>query len=68
MLNSGHKYPAIQDLHDNMTAVGVLGTAPWLMPMLSKITGATGSFSRFTDKCGPELQAKRAVGDTPRYG
>ncbi|UPL01945.1 hypothetical protein LCI18_012879 [Fusarium solani-melongenae] len=61
MLDSGHKHPAIQGLHDNMTAVGVLGTVPWLMSMLSKIPGATGSYERFTDWCGQELQAKRAL-------
>ncbi|KAM0207466.1 hypothetical protein ACHAPQ_011884 [Fusarium lateritium] len=44
-----------------MTAVGVLGTFPWLMSMLSKIPGATGTYARFTDWCGKELQAKRTV-------
>lgn len=62
MLESGHEHPAIQGLHDNMAAVGVLGTVPWLMSMLSKIPGATGSYSRFTDWCGNELKAKRRVG------
>ncbi|KAK7427043.1 hypothetical protein QQZ08_006470 [Neonectria magnoliae] len=61
MLSSVHKHPAIKGLHDNMTAVGVLGTVPWLMSMLSKIPGATGSYSRFTDWCGRELEAKRAA-------
>ncbi|KAM0226793.1 hypothetical protein ACHAP5_012315 [Fusarium lateritium] len=64
MLDSGHKHPAIQGLHDNMTAVGVLGTVPWLMSMLSKIPGATGTYARFTDWCGKELQAKRTVSTT----
>ncbi|KAF5021007.1 hypothetical protein F66182_6938 [Fusarium sp. NRRL 66182] len=61
MLNSGSKHSAIQGLHDNMTAVGVLGTVPWMMSMLSKIPGATGTYARFTDWCGKELQAKRAL-------
>ncbi|KAJ3544539.1 hypothetical protein NM208_g2999 [Fusarium decemcellulare] len=66
MLNSGKKHPAIEGLHDNMAAVGVLGTVPWLMSMLSKIPGATGSYSRFTDWCGRELQAKRAIVDSEK--
>ncbi|RFU23751.1 hypothetical protein B7463_g12587, partial [Scytalidium lignicola] len=61
MLESGHEHPAIKGLHDNMTAVGVLGTVPWLMSMLSKIPGATGSYARFTDWCGQELKEKRAM-------
>ncbi|KAF4949866.1 hypothetical protein FSARC_13368 [Fusarium sarcochroum] len=64
MLDSGYKHPAIQGLHDNMTAVGILGTVPWLMSMLSKIPGATGTYARFTDWCGKELQAKRIVSTT----
>ncbi|KAF4468469.1 benzoate 4-monooxygenase cytochrome [Fusarium albosuccineum] len=66
MLNSGKKHPAIEGLHDNMAAVGVLGAVPWLMSMLSKIPGATGSYSRFTDWCGRELQAKRAIVDSEK--
>jgi hypothetical protein len=65
MLNSGHKHAAIHGLHDNMAAVGVLGTVPWLMSMLSKIPGATGSYSKFTDWCGRELQAKRDASRGP---
>jgi hypothetical protein len=61
MLESGHEHPAIRGLHDNMAAVGILGTVPWLLSMLSKIPGATGSYSRFTDWCGQELKAKRMV-------
>ena len=44
-----------------MAAVGVLSTVPWLMSMLGKIPGATGSYARFADWCAQELQAKRAV-------
>jgi hypothetical protein len=47
MLESGHKHPAIKGLRDNMAAVGILGTVPWLMSMLSKIPGATGSYEIF---------------------
>ncbi|KAI8653830.1 hypothetical protein LRP88_00428 [Fusarium phalaenopsidis] len=61
MLDSGHKHPAIQALHENMAAVGVLSTVPWLMSMLGKIPGATGSYARFADWCARELQAKRAI-------
>lgn len=61
MLDSGHKHPAIQALHDNMAAVGILSTVPWLMSMLGKIPGATGSYARFADWCARELQAKRVV-------
>lgn len=61
MLESGQEHSAIRGLHENMTAVGVLGTVPWLMSMLSKIPGATGSYSRFTDWCGQELKEKREV-------
>lgn len=61
MLDSGHKHPAIQALHENMAAVGVLSTVPWLMSMLGKIPGATGSYERFADWCARELQAKRVV-------
>jgi hypothetical protein len=63
MLESGHEHPATRGLHDNMAAVGILGTVPWLLSMLSKIPGATGSYSRFTDWCGDELKAKREVSD-----
>ena len=60
-MESGEEHSATKGLHDNMTAVGVLGTVPWLMSMLSKIPGATGSYARFTDWCGRELAAKREV-------
>ncbi|KAH6876594.1 cytochrome P450, partial [Thelonectria olida] len=61
MLNSGNKHTAIQGLHESMGAVGVLGTVPWLMSMLGKIPGATGSYSHFMDWCGKELQTKRGI-------
>lgn len=61
MLASGQEHPAIVGLHDNMTAVGILGIVPWLMSMLSKIPGATGSYERFTSWCGQQVKEKRHV-------
>lgn len=62
MLVSGDEHPAIRGLHDNMAAVGILGTVPWLLSMLGKVPGATGNYERFTNWCGQELKAKRKVG------
>ncbi|KAI1859785.1 hypothetical protein JX265_010234 [Neoarthrinium moseri] len=61
MLESEIEHPAIRGLHDNMAAVGVLGTVPWLLSMLSKIPGATGSYSNFMDWCGQQLEEKRQL-------
>ncbi|KAI0480040.1 cytochrome P450 [Xylariaceae sp. FL0804] len=63
MLKLATEHSAIRGLHDNMAAVGILGTMPWLMSMLSKIPGATGTYQRFTDWCGKELKTKRAIVD-----
>lgn len=61
MLNSQKEHLAIQGLHESMAGVGVLGTVPWFMSMLSKLPGATGRFSPFTDWCSQQLKDKREV-------
>ena len=61
MLESGDEHPAIRGVHDSMTAIGVLGTVPWLLSMLSKIPGAAGGYLKFTAWCHQQLQEKRRV-------
>ncbi|PNP40611.1 hypothetical protein TGAMA5MH_07608 [Trichoderma gamsii] len=61
MLESGSEHPAIKGVHDSMLAIGVLGTAPWLLSMISKVPGAAAGFSRFTAWCHQQLQEKRKV-------
>lgn len=68
MLKSDRQHPAIQALHDNLTAIGILGTAPWLPRMLSKIPGAIGSYSHFAEWCSRELLAKRVVSCCKSHG
>ncbi|KAH9908408.1 cytochrome P450 [Xylariomycetidae sp. FL2044] len=60
-LESGEKHRAIRGLHDNMAAVGILGTVPWLLSMLSEIPGDTGTYEQFTNWCGQGLKAKRKI-------
>jgi len=61
MLESGSEHPAIKGVHESMLAIGVLGTAPWLLSMISKVPGAAAGFSRFTTWCHQQLQEKRKV-------
>lgn len=61
MLESGSEHPAIKGVHDSMLAIGVLGTVPWLLSMISKVPGAAAGFSRFTTWCHQQLQEKRKV-------
>lgn len=61
MLESESEHPAIKGVHESMLAIGVLGTVPWLLSMISKVPGAAASFSRFTTWCHEELQEKRRV-------
>lgn len=67
MLESGHKHPAIQGLHNTMSTIGILGTVPWLLSMLTKIPGATGGYARFMDWCGQQIMAKRVVSPRSLY-
>ncbi|KAL7966625.1 cytochrome P450 [Trichoderma sp. SZMC 28014] len=59
MLKSGSEHPAIKGVHDSMLAIGVLGTAPWLLSMISKVPGVAAGFSRFRAWCHQQLQEKR---------
>lgn len=61
MLKSGEEHSAIRGVHDSMLAIGVLGTVPWLLSMLSKIPGAAGGYLKFTAWCHQQLQEKRRV-------
>lgn len=61
MLESGEEHPAIKGVHDSMMAIGVLGTVPWLLSMLSKIPGAAGGYLKFITWCHQQLQEKRRV-------
>ena len=61
MLESETKHPAIKGVHESMLAIGVLGTVPWLLSMISKVPGAAAGFSRFTTWCHQQLQEKRKV-------
>ncbi|EGR44824.1 uncharacterized protein TRIREDRAFT_69648 [Trichoderma reesei QM6a] len=59
MLESESEHPAIKGVHESMLAIGVLGTVPWLLSMISKVPGAAAGFSRFTTWCHQQLQEKR---------
>lgn len=61
MLELESEHLAIKGVHESMLAIGVLGTVPWLLSMISKVPGAAASFSRFTTWCHRELQKKREV-------
>ncbi|EHK20796.1 uncharacterized protein TRIVIDRAFT_59079 [Trichoderma virens Gv29-8] len=61
MLEQESEHPAIKGVHESMLAIGVLGTVPWLLSMISKVPGAAASFSRFTTWCHQELQKKREI-------
>ncbi|KAL6883208.1 cytochrome P450 [Trichoderma longibrachiatum] len=61
MLESETEHPAIKGVHESMLAIGVLGTVPWLLSMISKVPGAAASFSRFTAWCHQQLQEKRQI-------
>ncbi|KAL7928133.1 cytochrome P450 [Trichoderma chlorosporum] len=61
MLELESEHPAIKGIHESMLAIGVLGTVPWLLSMISKIPGAASGFSRSTRWCHQELQNKRQV-------
>ncbi|KAH0524178.1 hypothetical protein TsFJ059_009080 [Trichoderma semiorbis] len=61
MLELESEHLAIKGVHESMLAIGVLGTVPWLLSMISKVPGAAASFSRFTTWCHRELQKKREI-------
>ncbi|KAL6856827.1 cytochrome P450 [Trichoderma novae-zelandiae] len=61
MLESESEHPAIKGVHESMMAIGVLGTVPWLLSMISKVPGAAAGFSRFTTWCHQQLQEKRKI-------
>lgn len=44
-----------------MVTIAVGATVPWLLGMLTKIPGATGSYERFMDWCREQLELKRVV-------
>ncbi|KAL7811419.1 cytochrome P450 [Trichoderma gracile] len=61
MLELEIEHPAIKGVHESMLAIGVLGTMPWLLSMISKVHGAAAGFSRFTAWCHQQLQEKRKI-------
>ncbi|PTB64968.1 cytochrome P450 [Trichoderma citrinoviride] len=63
MLESETEHPAIKGVHESMLAIGVLGTVPWLLSMISKVPGAAAGFSRFTTWCHQQLQEKPTLKD-----
>jgi hypothetical protein len=67
MLESESEHPAIKGVHESMLAIGVLGTVPWLLSMISKVPGAAAGFSRFTTWCHQQLQEKRKVRSEPDH-
>ncbi|KAK8860003.1 cytochrome P450 [Apiospora arundinis] len=62
MLKSGDEHPAIVALHDSLAVLSIVGSSmPWLLGMLTRIPGASGSYQKFVTWCGVELQARRTV-------
>lgn len=59
MLESESEHPAIKGVHDSMLAIGVLGTTPWLLSMISKVPGVATGLSQFRAWCHQQLQEKR---------
>lgn len=60
MVETGKEHKAISALHGQMTAVGVLGTVPWLLSLLAKLP-VSGGFGVFMKFCVDELDRKIEV-------
>lgn len=60
MTETGIEHEAIAALHGQMTAVGVIGTVPWLLSLLSKLP-ISGGFGIFMNFCVQQLDKKIAV-------
>lgn len=66
MVDTGEEHEAIAALHGQMIAVGVVGTVPWLLSLLSKLP-ISGGFGIFMDFCVGELDKKIKVGRSIRF-
>ncbi|RDW95068.1 hypothetical protein BP5796_00831 [Coleophoma crateriformis] len=63
MLDDAAEHSAIKGLHEQMTVLGILGTVPWLLHLLSAIPGLAGSYEKFTQWCAEQAEQKERVFD-----
>ena len=60
-LQTGVEHPAIKAIHDHMKILGIMGTVPWLLNLMSWIPGATKGYAPFFLWCENEVKAKQHV-------
>lgn len=60
-METGEEHPAIQAIHDHHKILGIMGTLPWLLNLLSSLPGAAAPFGGFFAICREQMALKSKV-------